>query len=67
MTVFNFGRTMAATPRTKAEEREHWLDRAEAHLDLGSEAEDARAGWAHLLLAERYLDRAYGERECEPA
>lgn len=63
MTVFNFGRTAVATPPTSPEEREHWLDRAEAHLDLGSEAEDARAGWAHLQLAERYLDRVYGEHE----
>ena len=63
MTVFDFGRTAAATPRNRAKEREHWLDRAEAHLDLGREAEDTRASWAHLLLAERYLDRVYGERE----
>ena len=63
MTVFDFGRAAAAKPRNKAEEREHWLDRAEAHLDLGSEAEDTRASWAHLQLAERYLDRVYGERE----
>ena len=63
MTVFDSGRAVAATPRTEAEEREHWLDRAEAHLDLGRDAEDRRAGWAHLLLAEHYLDRVYGERE----
>ena len=65
MTVFDFGRAPAATARTRAEEREHWLDRAEAHLDLGREAEDTRTSWAHLQLAERYLDRVYGE--CEPA
>lgn len=63
MTVFDFGRVAALAPRNKAEEREHWLDRAEAHLDLGREAEDTRASWAHLQLAERYLDRVYGERE----
>jgi len=62
MSVLTFGRPAAAIPMTRAEEREHWLDRAEAHLDLGCEAEDSRAGWVHLQLAERYLDRAYGER-----
>lgn len=63
MSVFDFGRSMAAAPRTEAEEREHWLDQAEAHLDLGREAEDTRVSWAHLQLAGRYLDRLYGERE----
>lgn len=63
MTVFEFGRPVAATPRNSAEEREHWLDRAETHLDLGREADDTRVSWAHLLLAERYLDQVYGERE----
>lgn len=63
MSAFDFGRIAVDTPRTKAQERDHWLDRAAAHLDLGSEAEDTRASWAHLQLAERYLDRVYGERE----
>lgn len=63
MSVFDFRRPAAATPRNRAEDREHWLDRAEAHLDLGSETEDTRASWAHLQLAERYLDRVYGGRE----
>ena len=63
MSVFDFGRPAAAIPKDTAEEREHWLDRAEAHLDLGSEAENTQASWAHFQLAERYLDRVYGERE----
>ena len=63
MSALDFGHPAAAAPMSKAEERDHWLTRAEVHLDLGSEAPDTRASWAHLQLAERYLDRVYGERE----
>lgn len=61
MAVFDFGQIVAVTPRTQAEEKDHWLDRAAAHFDLGQEAEDSRVSWAHLQLAERCLDRVYGE------
>lgn len=44
-----------------AEDRDHWLERAEHHLSLGEQAADTRASWAHFQLAGRYLDRAYGD------
>ena len=57
MSLFNFGANQAD------DERDHWLDRAQFHLDLGEKTADTRASWAHYQLAGRYLDRAYGEPE----
>jgi len=55
----------AATDEAIAEDRDHWLERAEHHLGLGEEAGDSRASWAHFQLAGRYLDRAYGGGDAE--
>ena len=54
MAVFEFG------PVAPGEDRDHWLERAEFHLDLGERTADTRASWAHYQLAGRYLDRVYG-------
>lgn len=62
MSLFIFGAGQAEN------ERDDWLDRAEFHLDLGEKTADTRASWAHLQLAGRFLDRAYGDSaDSEPA
>lgn len=41
-------------------ERDYFLERAEAELDLANAAGHKRAAQAHYYLAGFYLDRAYG-------
>jgi hypothetical protein len=43
-----------------AAEREYFLDRAEAELDLANEARHQKAAYVHYHLAAFYLDRAHG-------
>lgn len=43
-----------------AGEKDYFLERAEAELDLANEANHERAARAHYYLAGFYLDRAYG-------
>lgn len=45
-------------------EKAYFLDRAEAELRLGEQAENEKAAWAHFQLAGRYFDLAHGS---EPA
>ena len=42
------------------DDKDYYLERAEAELTLGDAAGDRRAAWAHFQLAGRYLDLAYG-------
>jgi len=48
---------------TNSDDKDYYLDRAEAELTLGDAAGDRRAAWAHFQLAGRYLDLAYGGGE----
>lgn len=41
-------------------DRDYFLERAEAELDLANAATHARAAFAHYHLAGFYLDRAHG-------
>jgi hypothetical protein len=41
-------------------DRDYFLERAEAELDLANAANHQRAAQAHYYLAGFYLDRAYG-------
>lgn len=41
-------------------EKAYFLERAEAELRLGEEAENDKAAWAHFQLAGRYFDLAHG-------
>lgn len=41
-------------------EKDYYLDRAEAELDLANAAAHEKAARAHYYLAGFYLDRAYG-------
>ena len=47
-----------------SDDKNYYLERAEAELTLGDAAGDRRAAWAHFQLAGRYLDLAYGGGEC---
>ena len=50
-----------------SDDKDYYLERAEAELTLGDAAGDRRAAWAHFQLAGRYLDLAYGGGEEEAA
>ena len=41
-------------------DRNYFLERAEAELDLANAALHARAAFAHYHMADFYLDRAHG-------
>ena len=43
-----------------AADRDYFLERAEAEIDLANAAGQARVAYAHYMLAGFYLDRAHG-------
>ena len=46
-------------------ERDYFLERAEAEIDLANAASHERAAFAHYMLAGFYLDRAHGGADNE--
>lgn len=47
-------------------EKTYYLERAEAELRLGEQADNEKAAWAHFQLAGRYFDLAHGSAPAVP-
>jgi hypothetical protein len=61
----NVGAHPACQPRAMtAEDKDYFLERAEAELDLAQVSTNAAAVRAHYVLASYYLDRVYGGEDC---